>query len=101
MIPLIEERGAIAIDQRMLSEYVGSFTGDEITIETISDNLVNIYCGKSKFDNVEVISEKETLTFNSIKEIELKNESYQESQSTPTPSSSSTPNGEDDNCFIF
>lgn len=50
----IEERGAIAIDQRMLSEYVGSFTGDEITIETISDNLVNIYCGKSKFDNVEV-----------------------------------------------
>jgi len=50
----IEERGAIAIDQRMFSEYVGSFTGDEITIESNNENTVNIYCGKSKFDNVEI-----------------------------------------------
>ena len=34
----IEERGAIAIDQRMLSEYVGSFSGDEITFGTAQLN---------------------------------------------------------------
>lgn len=50
----IEERGAIAIDYRMLSEYVGSFTGDMVTIESGDENKVNIYCEKSKFNNVEI-----------------------------------------------